>query len=62
LRDLTGEPRPDVALLLVLRDALAYRLDQIEENLQSLEAKYGMPFNEYRLRWESEDRAEGYRW
>jgi hypothetical protein len=62
LRDLTGEPRPDVALLLVLRDALAYRLDQIEENLGTLEEKYGMPFDEYRLRWESEDRAEDYRW
>ena len=61
LRDLTGEPRPDVALLLVLCDALAYRLDQIEENLRAVEAKYGMPFDEYRLRWESEVRAEDYR-
>ncbi|HUX76809.1 MAG TPA: hypothetical protein VMY40_09240 [Anaerolineae bacterium] len=62
LRDLTGEPRPDVALLLVLRDALAYRLGQIETDLRAFEAKYGMPFDEYRQRWESQDRDEDYHW
>ena len=62
LRDLTGETRPDVALLLVLRDALAYRLGQIEADVRAFEAKYGMPFDEYRKRWESEDRDEDYRW
>jgi hypothetical protein len=41
LRDLTGEPRPDVALLLVLRDALAYRLGQIETDLRAFEASTG---------------------
>lgn len=62
LRDLTGEPRPDVALLLVLRDALAYRLEQIETELRDFETKYGMAFEEYRQRWESEDRDDDYRW
>ncbi len=36
LRELTGESRPDVALLLALRDALAYRLAQIEKKLHTL--------------------------
>ena len=62
LRDLTGESRPDVALLLVLRDALAYQLDQIEAHLHDFEAKYGMSFEEYRQRWESEERDDDYRW
>lgn len=62
LRDLTGEPRPDVALLLVLRDAVTYRLEQIEAELDVFDAKYGMSFDEYRQRWESEDRDEDYRW
>jgi len=62
LRDVTGEPRPDVALLLVLRDAVAYRLGQIEADLHAFEAKYGIIFDEYRQRWESEDRDEDYRW
>lgn len=30
LRELTGEARPDVALMLVLRDAVAYRLQRIK--------------------------------
>jgi hypothetical protein len=62
LRDLTGESRPDVALLLVLRDALAHRLEQIGADLRAFETKYGMSFDEYRQRWESEDRDEDYRW
>lgn len=62
LRDLTGESRPDVALLLVIQDALAYRLAQIDADLKELEARYGMGFEEYRQRWESEDREEDYRW
>jgi hypothetical protein len=62
LRDLTGESRPDVALLLVLRDAVAYRLEQIETELEAFEEKYSLSFDEYRQRWESEDRDEDYRW
>jgi hypothetical protein len=62
LRDLTGEPRPDAALLLVLQDARLYRLEQIEADLRSLESKYGMTFEEYRQRWEREDRDEDYHW
>ena len=62
LRDLTGESRPDVALLLVLRDALAHRLQQLEAELRMFESKYGMSFDAYRQRWEGEDRAEDYGW
>jgi len=54
LRDLTGEARPEAALLLVLRDALTYRLEQLKKELRSFETKYGMTFNEYRQRWEAE--------
>ncbi len=62
LQDLTGEPRPDVALLLVLRDALAYRLGQMETGLQALEKKYGTTFDKHRKRWEIEDHDDDYRW
>jgi hypothetical protein len=62
LRDLTGESRPDVALLLVLRDALAHRLEHIEAEVHAFETTYGMSFDEYRQRWEAEDRDEDYRW
>ncbi len=62
LRELTGESRPDVALLLALRDALAYRLTQIEKDLHTFESKYGLTFDRYRQQWEAEDRDEDYSW
>ena len=62
LRDLTGEVRPDAALVLALRDAFTYRLEQIQRQLHTFESKYGMSFAEYRLRWEAEDRPEDYTW
>ena len=62
LRDLTGEVQPDAALVLALRDAFTYRLDQIQQELQAFETKYGMNFTEYRKRWESEDHPEDYTW
>ncbi len=62
LRDLTGESRPDIALLLVMQDALAYRLAQIDGELRELETRYSATFEEYRQRWETEDREEDYRW
>jgi len=62
LRELTGESRPDAALMLVMQDARSYRLEQITAGLTALEVKYGMTFEEYRERWESEDRDEDYQW
>lgn len=55
LRDLTGEVQPDAALLLVLRDAFTYRLEQLQQQIQAFETKYGMSFTDYSVRWESED-------
>ncbi len=62
LRDLTGEVRPEAALLLVLRDAFAYHLEQLQQQLQTFEHKYGMSFEEYRQRWESIDQPDDYTW
>ncbi len=62
LHEITGESRPEVALVLVLKDAVAYRLEKIEQELGRFEKKYGMTFEEYRQRWESEDRDEDYAW
>jgi len=62
LRDLTGESRPDVALMLVMQDARSYRLQQIDADLGVFEEKYGMAFEEYRRRWETDDREDDYQW
>jgi hypothetical protein len=47
LTELTGEPRPDVALLLTIRDAVAHRLEKIDAAIGSLEQKYGMSFEQF---------------
>lgn len=60
LTELTGEPRPESALFLILRDVVAYRLEKITAALKAFEEKYGMSFEEYRERWEREDRPEYY--
>jgi hypothetical protein len=62
LRELTGESRPDVALLLALRDALAYRLARIEQGLRVFETRYEMTFEQYQRQWEREERDEDYTW
>jgi len=62
LRELTGESRPDVALLLMLRNAIAYEMEQVAAEARAFENKYQMTFEEYRRRWESEERPEDYRW
>ncbi|MGQ9556232.1 MAG: hypothetical protein ACUVWR_19190 [Anaerolineae bacterium] len=62
LQVLTGETRPDTALQLVIRDALAYRRERIEAGIRAFERKYGMTFEQYRQRWETEDCDEDYTW
>lgn len=62
LHEITGESRPEVALVLVLKDAIAYRMESIEQELRAFEEKYGMTFEEFKKQWESEDRDEDYSW
>jgi hypothetical protein len=60
LTELTGEPRPDVAIIIVLRDAVEHRLEQITAALNHFESKYGMSFAEYKNRWETKDDPKDY--
>ncbi len=60
LIELTGEPRADVALTLVIRDYARHKLADLEAALRQYEEKYQMPFEEYRQIWENEEREEHY--
>ncbi len=62
LRELTGEARPDVALILVMRDAVAYRIQQLDVGLAAFETKYGMRWDAYRDRWQDETREQDFTW
>ncbi len=60
LTELTGEARPDVAVRLVLKDAVEHRLEIIARGLRHFESKYQMTFPEYKRRWDSEDKPADY--
>jgi len=60
LTELTGDPRPETALFIILKDAIAHRLERVEASLRDYEAKYGMSFDKYKHLWETEDRPEHY--
>lgn len=52
LTQLTGEPRPDVALLITLKDAVEHRLEKIDLAIHKLEQKYGMNLEQFLKRSE----------
>lgn len=60
LVDLTGEVRVEAALTRVIREYARQKLAELETGLQKFEKKYGMPFEDYRRIWETEDRSEHY--
>ncbi len=62
LRELTGETRPGVALDIAVRDAFAYQQLYVQSGLERFEEKYGVPFEQYRRRWETEDDEADYTW
>jgi translation initiation factor 2 alpha subunit (eIF-2alpha) len=47
LMELTGEVKIDNALRIVAREAVNYRLQQIDERIRALEQKYGSPFEKF---------------
>jgi hypothetical protein len=60
LVELTGEPRPDVALMLLIREYARHKLAEIHTALKQYEQKHGMSFEAYKKIWDSEDREEHY--
>jgi hypothetical protein len=54
LTDLTGERHLDSALRIVTQDAIAHRLESIAKQLQTLEQKYGMSFEQFDRRFQAE--------
>lgn len=55
LTELTGVPRPDVALLIALKDVVEHRLEKIDEAIRGFEKKYEMTFKEFQSHGEEEN-------
>ncbi len=60
LTELTGEPRFDVALTLIIRDCFHYKLAQIETSLKHYEQKYKSSFEAYKQIWDTADCEDHY--
>lgn len=52
LKEITGEPRVDAAVLMTLRDALSHRLEAIEAEIEAFEDEHGMSFEAFEEAWE----------
>ncbi len=51
LADLTGEQRIDVALQLATKDLVRLKLKEVQERIQSFEARYQTKFDEFKRSW-----------
>jgi hypothetical protein len=60
LTDITGEIHLDSALRIVTQDAIAHRLESIAKQIQTLEQKYGMSFEQFDIRFQTEELPNQY--
>ena len=55
LTDFTGEPRMNIAVRLVLRDAAQFKIGELERDVQRFEEKYGITFPVFEQRFQNGD-------
>lgn len=60
LLEITGEPRLEIAILDILRDAIEHRIERIERELKKFEEKYHTAFNEFKEKFDREEISEPY--
>ena len=60
LMQLTGEPRPEVALSLALKELVHLRLDAVKSKIVACEEKYGMDFARFEEAWRAGHIPEPY--
>ncbi|MEK7241869.1 MAG: hypothetical protein AAB048_03725, partial [Planctomycetota bacterium] len=47
LTDMTGEPRIDIAIREIIRDAVEHRIERLQKEIEHLTEKYQMRFEEF---------------
>ena len=60
LMDITGEPRTEIAILSILKDAIEHRTEKVEAEIKSFEKKYAMTFEDFRDKFQKEEIPESY--
>lgn len=60
LMDITGEPRPEIAMFELLKDAIDHRIEKIEMKMKKYEEKYGMTFEEFKDKFHKNEISSPY--
>ena len=60
LMDVTGEPRVELAVLSLLKDAVEHRMEKIHKEIQRYEEKYGMNFHTFREKFQRGEMEDCY--
>lgn len=60
LMEITGEPRPDIAILEIITDAVEHRIEKVKAGIKTYEKKYGMTFEKFKERFEKGETANIY--
>jgi hypothetical protein len=60
LMDITGEPRTELAILQIMKDAIEHRIEKIEAEIKKYENKYKMTFGVFKEKFEKAEIAEPY--
>lgn len=60
LLEITGEPRAEIAILELLKDAVEHRIEKIGAEIKKLEGKYLMTFEEFKDKFNSGKITDSY--
>ncbi|KXA89112.1 hypothetical protein AKJ61_03510 [candidate division MSBL1 archaeon SCGC-AAA259B11] len=60
LKDITGEPRLNSAMRMTIKDALLYRLEKVNAEIEEYEEKYETKFEEFREAWDNDKIQDRY--
>ena len=60
LMDITGEPRTELAILQIMKDAIEHRIEKIEAEVKKYEDKYKMTFAVFKEKFEKSEIPEPY--
>jgi hypothetical protein len=60
LMDITGEPRPEIAILELMKDAIDHRIEKIQTEMKKYEERYHMTFEEFKHKFDRDDIPDSY--
>ncbi|MDL1971175.1 MAG: hypothetical protein LWW94_09480 [Candidatus Desulfofervidaceae bacterium] len=60
LMELTGEPRIELAIVDLLKDAIEHRIEKIKKEIKNYEKKYRMSFEEFKEKFEKSEIENSY--